>query len=295
MSKIIILQGVPASGKSTYAKELHEKNKNCVIINRDSIRESRGTYWLPEQEDYISDIEEFEVRSAIKHGLTPIIDATNLNPSTIQKWENLAKELSCNIEIKPFKIDFKTALERDQQRPRPVGEKVLKSFFYKYFPKEMEEYFTDPRLKQNNFQQEIDINKENCIIVDIDGTLCCHAGRSPYDWSRVGEDVPNKMLIKLIRVLSSAYKIIVVSGREGTEECITKTRKWLDEYLSIPYALYMRKEKDMRHDEVIKKEIYERQIKPKYNVIAVFDDRDRVCDFWRSEGLLCNQVYYGDF
>lgn len=295
MSKIIILQGVPASGKSTYAKELHEKNKDCVIINRDSIRESRGTYWLPEQEDYISDIEEFEVRSAIKHGLTPIIDATNLNPSTIQKWENLAKELSCNIEIKLFKIDFKTALERDQQRPRPVGEKVLKSFFYKYFPKEMEEYFTDPRLKQNNFQQEIDINKENCILLDVDGTCALHAGRSPYDWSRVGEDVPNKMLIKLIRVLSSAYKIIVVSGREGTEECITKTRKWLDEYLSIPYALYMRKEKDMRHDEVIKKEIYERQIKPKYNVIAVFDDRDRVCDFWRSEGLLCNQVYYGDF
>ena len=295
MSKIIILQGVPASGKSTYAKELHEKNKNYVIINRDSIRESRGTYWLPEQEDYISDIEEFEVRSAIKYGLTPIIDATNLNPSTIQKWENLAKELGCNIEIKPFKIDFKTALERDQQRPRPVGEKVLKSFFYKYFPKEMGEYFTDPRLKQNNFQQELDFDKENCILLDVDGTCALHAGRSPYDWSRVGEDVPNKMLIKLIRVLSSAYKIIVVSGREGTEECITKTRKWLDEYLSIPYALYMRKEKDMRHDEVIKKEIYERQIKPKYNVIAVFDDRDRCITQWRELGLLACQVYYGDF
>ena len=295
MSKIIVLQGVPACGKSTLAKQMHEKDNNYVIVNRDAIRESRGTYWLPRQENYISDIEEFEVRSAIKHGLTPIIDATNLNPKTIEKWKNLAEELGCDIEFKLLKIDFKTALERDQQRPRPVGEKVLKSFFYNYFPEEMEIYNTDPRLKQDNFQNSIDINKENCIVVDCDGSLCLHAGRSPYDWSRVNEDVPNRMLIKLVRTLSSVYKVIVLSGREGTEECTIKTRQWLDNYLSIPYTLYMRKEKDMRPDRVIKKEIYDRHIKPKYNVVAVYDDRDCVCDMWRSEGLLCNQVYYGDF
>lgn len=295
MSKIIVLQGVPACGKSTLAKEMHEKDSSYVIVNRDAIRESRGTYWLPRQEGYISDIEEFEVRSAIKHGLNPIIDATNLNPKTIEKWENLAKELGCEIELKPLKIDFETALKRDQQRPRPVGEKVLKSFFYKYFPEELEIYNTDPRLKQANFQRTTDISKENCVLVDIDGTLALHAGRSPYDWSRVGEDIPNQMLIKLIRTLSSVYKIIVLSGREGTEECAAKTKQWLDRYLSVPYTLYMRKEKDMRPDEVIKKEIYERQIAHKYNVIAVYDDRNKVCDMWRSEGLLCNQVYYGDF
>ena len=125
--------------------------------------------------------------------------------------------------------------------------------------------------------------------------MCLHAGRSPYDWSRVIEDVPNKMLIKLVRTLSSVYKIIILSGREGTEECVVKTKEWLNKYVSIPYTLYMRKEKDMRQDRIIKKEIYDKQIKPKYNVIAVFDDRSQCVDFWRSEGLLCNQVYYGDF
>ena len=146
------------------------QENDYVIVSRDAIRESRGIYWIPKQEEYISEIEEFEVRAAIKNGLNPIIDATNLNPTTIEKWKNLAKELGCNIDFKLFKIDFKTALERDIQRTHPVGEKVLKNFFYKYFPEEMEIYNTDPRLKQDNFQQSIDINKENCIVVDIDGT-----------------------------------------------------------------------------------------------------------------------------
>ena len=57
----------------------------------------------------------------------------------------------------------------------------------------------------------------------------------------------------------------------------------------------MRKKGDYRHDEIIKEEIYHTDIEPNYNVIAVFDDRNRVCDMWRNLGLLCNQVYYGDF
>ena len=95
MKKIIVLQGPPASGKSTYARELAQVGTPYVIVNRDSIREARGEYWIPEQEDYISDMEEYGVRSAIKRKLIPIIDATNLNPKTIAKWENLAKELNC--------------------------------------------------------------------------------------------------------------------------------------------------------------------------------------------------------
>ena len=98
MSHIIVLQGPPAAGKSTEAKRLHELDKNNVIICRDSIRESRGNYWIPEQEAYISAIEEFEVREAINQGLNPIIDATNLNPKTLQKWENIAKETGSTIQ-----------------------------------------------------------------------------------------------------------------------------------------------------------------------------------------------------
>lgn len=45
----------------------------------------------------------------------------------------------------------------------------------------------------------------------------------------------------------------------------------------------------------MKKEIYEKYIKGKYNVMGVFDDRDRVVEMWRSIGLTCFQVDYGKF
>ena len=45
MPKMLVLQGVPASGKSTFAKELASRDHSYVIVNRDSIRESRGDYY----------------------------------------------------------------------------------------------------------------------------------------------------------------------------------------------------------------------------------------------------------
>ena len=93
MSKIYVLIGPPACGKSTLARKMHEEDHNKVIVNRDDIRDARGTYWLPDQEDYISEIEEFEVRAAINRGLSPIIDATNLNLKTLDKWDRLSVEL----------------------------------------------------------------------------------------------------------------------------------------------------------------------------------------------------------
>ena len=99
----------------------------------------------------------------------------------------------------------------------------------------------------------------------------------------------------MLRILSGSIDIIFFSGREGTEQCRQDTAKWLNDNVGIPYQLYMRKEKDYRPDEVIKKELFESEIYNKYYCIAVFDDRQKVIDMERLEGLLACQVYYGDF
>jgi len=54
----------------------------------------------------------------------------------------------------------------------------------------------------------------------------------------------------------------------------------------------MRKSGDRRPDVEIKKEIYENEIFPKYEVYAIFDDRLSVCRMWYELGLFvfnCNQ------
>ena len=292
--KILVLQGVPASGKSTFARSLVLKDKSYVIVSRDAIREARGEYWIPEHEDYISDIEEFEIRSAIKHNLNPIIDATNLNPKTIAKWKNLAEELNVNIEFKMFEIDFATALERDSKRERSVGKKVLERFFRDYFPNQLKAYYTDDRLKEPFYPYNDE--KEDCIIVDLDGTVCLHNGRSPYDLTRISEDIPNYPLVRFLQELICNKHIIFLSGREGTDQCRQDTINWLTENIcssdfGYKWELLMRDKNNFEPDEIIKERIFHKEIEPKYSVLAIFDDRDKVVKMWRSLGLLCNQVY----
>ena len=57
----------------------------------------------------------------------------------------------------------------------------------------------------------------------------------------------------------------------------------------------MRDKGNFEPDEIIKKQIFHKEIEPNYNVLAVFDDHDKVVKMWRNLGLLCNQVYWGNF
>lgn len=287
--KIIVLQGPPASGKSTWARETAKAGTPYVIVNRDSIRESRGEYWIPDQEDYISDMEEYAVRSAVKRNLIPIIDATNLNPKTIEKWENLAKELNCEIEYKKFYIPFTEALERDSKRERPVGKKVLIKFYTKYFYDEYvkEVGYDDRKIYEGN-------HKSPCVVIDLDGTTMLHNGRLPFDWDKVSTDIFDPRMLKIInKFYESAVKIIFLTGRP--ESVRNATDDCLNSKLWFSYELIMRPVNDNRPGDVLKKDLWEKYIDPYYNTLCVFEDSNKCVDMWRDLGLLTCQIANGDY
>ena len=121
-------------------------------------------------------------------------------------------------------------------------------------------------------------------IFDMDGTLSLMGDRSPYDWARVGEDLPNDPVCHVARRLQLHATIIVVSGRD--EVCRTQTEFWLNAREIFPHALFMRPKGDNRPDYEIKKEIWHRHISATYpNVRGVFDDRPQVIRLWRELGL----------
>lgn len=290
MPKLLILQGAPASGKSTFARQLAHEDKSYVIVNRDSIRNSRGDYWIPSQEDYITSIEEFSIKNALGRGYNVIVDATNLNPITINKWKVIADEFNAEIEFKMFEISFEDAVARDKLRDNSVGEKVIKEFFRKYFPEKLTPLFDD------RFILKPDVAASQVVLCDIDGTIALRRGRSPYDQSKVLEDAFDPRMNFLLSSLSEKFKIIFLSGRQDTKQCREDTEKWLKDNLGLSeVTLIMRSEGDFRPDDVVKKELYQKYIKDRYNVVCVFDDRDKVVRMWRSLGLLCCQVYYGNF
>jgi hypothetical protein len=134
------------------------------------------------------------------------------------------------------------------------------------------------------------------VIVDIDGTVALKGDRSAYDETRVSEDRPNKPVVELVKVLHEAgYKIVFCSGR--TDACRAATDEWIERHLGwAPVGmLHMRKSGDTRKDSIVKKELFDRFIRPFYHVRFVLDDRDQVVAMWRSLGLTCNQVAPGDF
>lgn len=283
--KILALQGVPASGKTTFAKEWLENHPGWVRVNRDDIRSSMNDTWSRDLENHVTDIEDFIITSSLNKGKSVIVDDTNLSPKTIQHLRELADIYECEIEFKEFRIDFRTALYRDSQRENSIGEKELRKFFLKYYPQDM----VDKR-----YMKELDENLTNCIICDLDGTLALNNGRDWYDYDKVITDNVDWRIGRLLRSLYLYNVIIFVTSRD--EECREVTRKWIKEAAGIDdFQLYMRPHNDKRPDQVVKKELYEKYIEGDYNVSCVFEDRNKVVEMWRELGLLCLQVCEGNY
>jgi adenylate cyclase class IV len=57
----------------------------------------------------------------------------------------------------------------------------------------------------------------------------------------------------------------------------------------------MRKTGDNRPDNIVKKEIFDSNIKNNYYIEFVLDDRNKVVKMWRELGLTCLQVADGNF
>lgn len=137
--KVLILKGLPASGKSTFAKQFVTEYSNWVRINRDDLRNMRGKYWLPEQENLITDWEQYLVLSSLKRGVNVILDSTNLNPKYLSELKLLILSSlhPVVIEEKFFDTSLEECILRDSKRENPVGEAVIRNFHNKYLKNDL--------------------------------------------------------------------------------------------------------------------------------------------------------------
>lgn len=128
--KLLILQGIPGAGKTTWAREfIKNKGTEWVIVNRDSIRESLGDYWVPKRESLVTSIENYTIEISLNKGYNVIVDATNLNPS---KLEDIGVYCNAEIEYKKFDVSLEEAIERDKNRERTVGAAVINKFYKRW-------------------------------------------------------------------------------------------------------------------------------------------------------------------
>ena len=106
------------------------------------------------------------------------------------------------------------------------------------------------------------------------------------------EDICHPKVVAICQALAEQYAIYICTGRE--QKFRERTEKWLENH-GIPFnKLWMRPDGNKESDAVIKKMMLD-AIQRTCNVIAVFDDRDKVVDMWRENGLLCCQVAKGGY
>lgn len=279
--KILLLKGLPASGKSTYAKQL-EKEHGFVRISKDDIRKTIKNYNI-KKESRVVVVRNKAIRAALAENKNVVIDDTNLNPIHEKNISKIAEEFGADFEINDsfLEVSVEECIKRDLARPNSVGQNVIYGMYYKWIK--------PVRVLSLERQRKL----PRAIIFDLDGTLSINTtGRSFYDMSKVDQDMPNHLLTLFIDILTASLsdycKVILVSGRDETGRA--NTEKWLAHNCIDYEALYMRQEGDKRKDTIVKKEIYDKYIKNKYAVLGIFDDRPSVCNMWRELGLQVAQM-----
>lgn len=168
----------------------------------------------------------------------------------------------------------------------------------------IEEMVEQALNEEPNLDWERDKKNQRCVVIDIDGTLADVRGgvqrnkKGEFDWENFFGAIPyyptNEWAVRLTQIYyQMGFVVYIVSGRPS--EYREQTEGWLAKH-HIPYDfLFMRPLKDKRVDEVVKKEILDTLLPKKELIEFVLDDRQKVVDMWRAEGLICLQPNVHEF
>ena len=298
MTRLLITRGLPASGKTTFARKLQP---DVVRVNRDDLRQMLHGRRLFTQraEAQVTQAQRAAVEALLRAHGSVIVDDTNLRAKTVREWAEMAARFEASFEVHDFTdVPVDECVRRDADRPEEVrvGEDAIRRMHDRYLAGRnlpLPVPFVDRGGPGVVYRPDPDLPE--AVLVDIDGTVALMGRRSPYDWRRVGEDEPNPSVITAVRAMHAAgHAIVFCSGRD--EVCRAETEAWLDLFVGVRYeALFMRPAGDSRKDSIVKREIFDRQVRDRWRIVGVFDDRQQVVRMWRALGLTVFQVAEGDF
>jgi len=223
MPKLIATVGLPASGKTTFARALQP---SIVRVNRDDLRRMLHgarlyTQWAERQ---VTAAQRAQVEALLRAGVNVCVDDTNLRARTVREWAKLAARLGAEFEVHDFtNVPLEECIRRDAQRSEEdrVGEKAIRGLHARYlrgrpYPLPLPVDQPDTSMPPATYAPPAEAPK--AVMVDIDGTVALMCDRSPYDETRVHEDRPNSAVITAVRAMHAAgHAVIFCSGR--TDGC----------------------------------------------------------------------------
>lgn len=281
MKTMLLMVGLPGSGKTTYALDLMKKEPDkWVRISWDDLRIKNHhdpKHFSAKKEKIMKDESIELVREAVAEGYSVIIDNTNLSRKTKDMWAGLALELGMKFTVHDLCVTNEECISRDLNRPGRLGRAVIETM-----------------ALMNGL---IKFDDKKIVIVDMDGTLadCGHrrhfiSGDSKLwdkfeSYKEIMKDPPMPVIVEWVKQLKNDYTVLIVSGRQISRAGLA-TEDWLEIH-NIPYDhLFMRNMPGP--DFEIKQRILDKL--PKDQIAFCIDDRMLVCDMWRNNGLTVYQV-----
>lgn len=129
MAKLIMMMGLPGSGKSTRAKKLKETMQKVVLLSSDDIREEL----FGDRRDNDHNVEVFQelhkrAKEALSNGVDVIYDATNINS---KRRVNFLKGLPKGTVKELYYVNesIRNCIIQDAQREYSVGEEVISNMY----------------------------------------------------------------------------------------------------------------------------------------------------------------------
>lgn len=296
VSTAILTVGIPASGKSTWARA-YASETGAAIVCRDDIRIMQGLKH-GDNEQLVTEVEHALIEGLIAEGKDFIVADTNVNRTFRNRLIKFCHQRGADVEIVTFPISLDEAILRDANREDSVGPEVVRRMHDALAGQQVKSEAL-PVQSYAKYEHGLGADyRKPCIVVDIDGTIARHHNRNPYDYSKVGDDEPIRDVIGIVQACYEAnYKVVFASGRD--DSCRKATADWIYVYTGLDVdkdsELHMRKTGDQRPDWIIKNEIYDEHIIPFYNIEMVFDDREQVVHHLRRRGITVAQVAPGRF
>lgn len=124
MIKFTMCQGLPGSGKSTWAQS--QIDDNTVEVNCEEIRKELGlSSWAKESEWFVRRTRNERLKKALKEGKSVISSDLNFNPHNEIEFREMAIKFGAEFEIKVFDTPVEECIRRDALRTTPVGSKEI--------------------------------------------------------------------------------------------------------------------------------------------------------------------------
>jgi predicted kinase len=275
MAKLLMMIGLPASGKTTKVKELIEASGDYVRVNGDLLRTMlHFDKFTSKNEGITQDVQNALVRFLLRKGISVIVDNTNLGDTHRQRWSGIAQECGATFEtMKLTAVPVDECLTRDAAREKSVGRDVILNMALRY------------RLYP--------LAEKSIVLCDLDGTLANVEHRrhlvqqEPADWegffAAIKDDtVRPEVLSRLTEYSQQGLTIVLISARP--QRYRVPTLEWLDRH-HIPYlTLLMRPDADTRSDADVKRDLLTIYFDPK-QIYQVIDDRPVVIRMWKEQGI----------